>query len=70
MSLAVGNDESCRVPACGRAAVGYLQVGSHGRREVYVGRPRGLNQFPLCAEHLHGAGTAPAPRPRRHLYSS
>jgi len=60
MSLAVSDDQCCRVPACGRAAVGYVQVGSQGRREVYVGRPGALNHFPLCAEHLHAAGTAPS----------
>ena len=60
MSLAVANDECCRVPACGRIAVGYVQVGSHGHREIYVGRPAALNHFPLCAEHLDAAGTMPS----------
>ena len=65
MSMAESSDEYCRVPACGRTAVGYLFVGSHGRREVYVGHPGALNHFPLCAEHLHTAGSAPARvRPR------
>lgn len=55
--MGVFDDERCRVPACGRSAVGYIQVGGKGRREVYVGHPAGLNQIPVCAEHLHTAGT-------------
>jgi hypothetical protein len=62
MSVAESNGECCRVPTCGRAPVGYLLVGNHGRREVYVGRPGALNHFPLCAEHLYAAGTTSAPR--------
>ena len=67
MSVGI-TDECCRVSACGRTAVGYVQVGSHGRREVYVGHPGALNHFPLCAEHLHAAGQAPALHARRQLH--
>jgi hypothetical protein len=47
------SDDCCRVPGCGRATVGYIRVGSKGRREVYVGRPGALNHIAVCAEHLH-----------------
>ena len=59
--MGVVDDECCRVPACSRTAVGYIQVGSKGRREVYVGRPVGLNQIPVCADHLYTMGGAGRP---------
>jgi len=62
MSLAVSDGECCRVPGCGHACVGYIQVGSKGRREVYVGHPAGLNQIPVCAEHLYVGGPVSPPR--------
>lgn len=56
MGLATSGDGCCRVPACFRGAVGYILVGSRGRREVYVGHPAALNHIPVCAEHLHAVG--------------
>jgi hypothetical protein len=55
--VGISDEECCRVPACGRPAVGYIQVGSRGRREVYVGHPAGLNHIPVCAEHLQTAAS-------------
>jgi hypothetical protein len=45
----------CRVPACRRAAVAYLEVNGRGGREVFVGHARSANQFPLCVEHMDHA---------------
>ena len=63
-------DLCCRVPACGRAVVGYMQIGSRGHREVYVGYPVGLNHFPLCAEHLPTAGAASEARTQQRRRAS
>jgi len=67
MNAAASGDECCRVPACGQTAVGYVQIGSRGLREVYVGRPAALNHFPLCADHLAAAGAAPSRQAHQHL---
>ena len=66
MSMAESTDEYCRVPACGRTAVGYLFVGSHGRREVYVGHPGGPEPLPAVrrapAHRRQCTGAGPAAR--------
>jgi len=48
--------QSCRVPGCAKAAVGYVQAVGVGRRDVRVGPAVSSDQHPLCAEHLWAAG--------------